>query len=413
MSFYMAASHAAGKGKEPDSVFTVLRKANEAKELLGKDKVVNGSIGAIFDEEGNFAAFKAVSDYYRKMPDQELMDYAPIAGLPEFLQAVIDYAIGDYKPDGAYLRAVSSPGGTGAVRNVFHNYIEMGEKALIPDWFWGPYKTIALEHGRDVETYSMFNEKNEFTLASVKEKAQQLLSIQDSLVIVFNTPAHNPTGYSMSLEEWQEILDFCQDRVQDKKKKIILLVDIAYIDYVSNPVKSRSFMKLFGGLPENILVTVAFSMSKSFLLYGMRSGALIGITSSAEVAEEFSQIHSYSSRGVWSNGTRGPQRLLIDVMKKPELKASIDKERKQLSELILKRADIFVKEAAEVGLDILPYHGGFFITVPTENPKAAAEKLTKDNIFIVPLKKGLRFAVCALPTAQIPGLATKTKAACK
>lgn len=74
---------------------------------------------------------------------------------------------------------------------------------------------------------------------------------------------------------------------------------------------------------------------------------------------------------------------------------------------------IFVKEAAEVGLDILPYHGGFFITVPTENPKAAAEKLTKDNIFIVPLKKGLRFAVCALPTAQIPGLATKTKAACK
>lgn len=409
MTFSMLASHAVGKGKEPDVVFDILAKANAAKAALGQDKVINGTIGAIFTEEEKFAAFKGVSDYYRRLPDEELMNYAAIAGLPDYLQAAIDYTFGAYKPQGAFIRAVATPGGTGAIRNAFFNYIEEGQKGLIPDWFWGPYKTIANEHQRDVETYAMFDEHNNFTLESVKAKVRGLLQAQDSVLTVFNTPGHNPTGHSVTYDEWVELLDFYKECAADKKKKIIVLLDIAYIDYVKNADEARKFMQLFANLPENILICLAFSMSKSFLLYGMRCGALIGVTSSAAVAEEFPQAHSYSARGVWSNGTRGAQKLLVDVMKNPELKESIDAERKQMGELILKRADIFVHEAKEVGLDIMPYHGGFFISVPCPKPLEAANRLMADNIFAVPLKKGLRFAVCALPLQKIPGLAKKTK----
>jgi len=411
VGFSMVASHAVGKGKEPDAVFAVLNKANIAKAALGQEKVINASIGAIFDEKEQFAAFKGVSDYFRKLPDEELMNYAPISGLPDYLQAAIDYTFGQYKPKDAFIKAIATPGGTGAIRNVFYNYIEQGQKALIPDWFWGPYKTIANEHLRDIDTYTMFDEDNNFTLSSVKEKTLELLKMQDNLLTVYNTPGHNPTGNSLKYEEWEEILDFYKDCAKNKNKKIILLLDIAYIDYVSNPDEGRKFMKLFSGLPENILITIAFSMSKSFLFYGIRCGAIIGVSSSSEVAEEFAQANSYSARGVWSNGVRGAQKLLVDVMKNKELKESIDKERTQLSELILNRADIFVKEAKEVGLDILPYQGGFFISVPAKDPTAIADKLMEDNIYIVPLKKGLRFAICALPTHKIPGLAAKTKEA--
>ncbi|MCR4443373.1 MAG: aminotransferase class I/II-fold pyridoxal phosphate-dependent enzyme [Peptococcaceae bacterium] len=413
MSISLAASHAAGKGKEGDAVFTILKRANDAIAALGPDKVVNASIGAIYDEEERFAAFKSVSEYYRSMPDEELMNYASIAGQPEFLEAAVEFTFGNHKPENAYIKAVATPGGTGAVRHAFYNYLEQGQKALIPDWFWGPYQTIAAEHLRGVETYRMFDENNNFTLASVKEKTAELLTAQDSVVIVFNTPGHNPTGYSMSIDEWRDVLDFFKECAGDRKKKMVLLLDLAYIDYVRSPDEARAFMKLFGGLPENILVTMAFSMSKSFLLYGMRCGAFIGISSSPEVAEEFYQINTYSCRGVWSNGTRGAQKLLADVMKNPALKESIDQERKTYSELLLKRAGIFVEEAREVGLPILPYHGGFFISVPVENSKAIAEKLMAENIFFVPLKKGLRIAVCGLPVYKIPGLAAKTKAALK
>ena len=410
MNNFITASHAQGKGKEPDAVFAVLKRAKDAIAVLGKDKVINAVIGSIYDDEGRFVTLPSVNEYFRQIPAEEMMDYAPIAGLPDFLEAAIDYTFQDSKPENVFIKAVSTPGGTGAIRHSFFNYAEFGQKVLIPDWFWGPYRTIAEEHGIKVDTYVMFDKEYNFTLSSIKHKSEELLKVQDRLVIIFNTPGHNPTGYSMTEKDWLEVLKFYKECAKNKQKKIVLVLDIAYIDYVGKPSETRKFMKLLGGLPENILIIIAFSMSKSFTMYGMRSGALIGLSSSQEEAEEFSRINSYSSRGVWSNGTRGAQRLLTEVMKDPALRAKIDAERKKYRELIYRRADIFLKEAREIGLVTLPYHGGFFITVPAKDPKAAAEKLALDNIYVVPLKMGLRLAVCALPTYQIPGLAAKIKA---
>ncbi len=407
----LAAAHAAGKGKESDAVFTVLKEANAAIATLGREKVVNASIGSILDEEEKFVVLPSVDEYFRRLPAVELMNYAPIAGLPEFLEAAIADTFQGNQPPNTYARAVSTPGGTGAVRNTFNNYLEKGQKALIPDWFWGNYRTIAEEHQLGIETYEMFDKEYNFTLNSVKEKTLALLRTQNNLVIVFNTPAHNPTGHSMTKEEWADILGFLKDCAGDESKRIVILVDMAYIDYSGDLKKTRSFMQLFGNLPDNILVTFAYSMSKAYTMYGQRSGALVGLSGSVKIAEEFSEINTFSCRGVWSNGTRGPQRLLADVYKNAELKARIDTERAAYSELMKKRADIFLKEAREVGLKTLPYNTGFFITVPAPEPRAVTQKLVLDNIYALHLKKGVRFAICATPTHKIPGLATKTKEA--
>jgi len=315
------------------------------------------------------------------------------------------------QPEGAFMKAVATPGGTGAIRHVVYNYLEEGQKVLIPDWLWEPYCTIADENQRGVETYKMFDKDYRFNYSSIEQKAGELLEQQDNLVTIFNTPAHNPTGYSMSVEDWKKIVEIYKGFAKNKNKKIVLLVDIAYIDYAGPAEKTREFFKLFSGLPGNILVAIAFSMSKSFLVYGMRSGALIGLTSSKEAAEEFFRVNSHSNRGNWSNGSRGAQQLLVDVMKNPDLKLKTDTERNRHMELIMNRADIFIKEAGEVGLTILPYYAGFFITVPAKDPRAITDRLAESNIFAVPMEKGVRFAICAVPTQLISGLATKTKEA--
>ena len=407
----LAAAHAVGKGKEADAVFAVSNAANAAIAQLGRDKVVNASIGAIYDEEEKFVSLPSVEDYFRWLPAVELMSYAPIAGIPDFLNAAIADTFQGNQPSNTYARAVSTPGGTGAVRHVFNNYLEKGQKALIPDWFWGNYRTISEEHQLGIETYEMFDKDYNFTLRSVKEKSLALLEKQNNFVVVFNTPAHNPTGYSMTNEEWSDILGFFKDCAQDETKKIIILVDMAYIDYSGDLKKTRSFMKLFGNLPENILVTFAYSMSKAYTMYGLRSGALVALSGSEKIVQEFAEINTASSRGVWSNGTRGPQRLLADVYKNPELKAKIDVERAFFSDLMKQRADIFLKEAREVGLKTLPYSTGFFITVPAPDPRAVTGKLVLDNIYALHLKKGVRFAICSIPSHKIPGLAAKTKEA--
>lgn len=407
----LAASHAAGKGAEPDAVFSILKEANIAIQKYGRDKVINASIGAIYTEEEKFASLASVEDYLRKMPAEELMNYASISGLPDFLDAAISDTFQGFQPKDTYVSAIATPGGTGGVRHTIYNYSEQGQKVLVPDWAWGPYHTIAREHLRGTETYQMFDQDYHFNTNALMEKAEGLLKNQDNLVIIFNTPAHNPTGYSVTDEEWRKLLEFFKACAEDEKKKIVLLLDMAYLDYAGTAEETRGFLQLFTGLPANILVTIAYSMSKSYLVYGLRSGALIGLSSSAEVIKEFSQISAFSNRGVWSNGTRCAQRLLADVAKDPVLRSKITAERNVYRDLLQKRAGIFLEEAKEIGLQLMPYQSGFFITVPADNPRQLAEKLMSNNLFTVPLKKGIRIAVCAVPSHKMPGMAKTIKAA--
>ena len=281
---------------------------------------------------------------------------------------------------------------------------------MIPNWHWGPYREIAEENEREWEMYQMFDENNEFSRKNLKDAVSKLLETQDSVMTIFNTPAHNPSGYTMTDEDWEDIMNFYRECAKKPNKKIIIRWDMAYIDYAGDPDEVRSFLKYFEDLPENILLAVAYSMSKSFLVYGMRSGALIGVSSSKTVAEEFANVNTFSNRATWSNGSRGAQKMLAEITADPQLKASVDKERAQFSEMLANRAQIFIKEAAEENLKILPYEAGFFITIPAKDSAGLANKLAQNNIFVIPLKEGIRLALSAVPTDKVPGLAGKIKA---
>jgi aromatic-amino-acid transaminase len=152
-------------------------------------------------------------------------------------------------------------------------------------------------------------------------------------------------------------------------------------------------------------------MSKSFSAYGMRSGALIGVSQSREIADEFYKVNSFSNRGTWSNGTRGAQRLLMEIAADAQLTEAVNAERNAYRQLVEKRGEIFVSEAKAVGLEICPYKAGFFISVPATEPETVVARLQQERVFAVPLEKGVRFAICSVPTAKISGLAAKTKQA--
>jgi len=71
-------------------------------------------------------------------------------------------------------------------------------------------------------------------------------------------------------------------------------------------------------------------------------------------------------------------------------------ERKEIREMLLRRAKAFEEEAQKTELEMLPYDGGFFISIPCEDPKKAATELEKYGIFIVPLAMGLRVSVASV-----------------
>jgi len=407
MANTVAASHSIGK-MATDKIFGANALAVKAIAQFGRDKVTNATIGALLDDNEQLVCLPTVEKVYRSVPITEVINYAPIAGLPDFLNASMTHVFGDSRPD-AITQAVATSGGSGALHHAIWNYSELHETVLTTDWYWGPYKVLCEEVLRKLDTFPLFNEKMQFNAPAFEAKIAGLLAKQNNLLVILNTPAHNPTGYTVTDTEWDGIINILKAAAQNPVKKITVVIDIAYLDFSGERNTCRKFFSKFGQMPANLLFIMAFSMSKSFTMYGQRVGAMIGVTSDADVAKEFEDINQYSSRATWSNINRGVMRMMAMICADKELYAQVEKERAGFYQLINRRADIFAKEAAAAGLVMLPYSAGYFLSVPSGSPDAVVEKLNSENIFAVALGKGVRIAVCAVPTAKIKGMAGKLK----
>ena len=376
----------------PDKLFGVSQKAKERKAELGKDKVIDSTIGVLLDDEGKIVVLDSVMKAIRMLGPEDYAPYAPIIGLPEYLEAVKNIVFIDGVPEGCHIRACYTPGGTGAIRHAVSAYTKPGDKILTSDWHWSPYNIIAQEIGREVATYQLFDENQHVNYKSFDAELDKILKVQDETVVIINTPAHNPTGYTFTNADWDNVLSVIK---KYKNKKIAVLVDIAYLDFSGDAHEYRRFLNKLVGLPENILPLIAFSASKGYTMYGMRCGAIMCMAPTKEIADEFRDVVSVQSRGSWSNGNRAAMKVIANILEKPELYEEVKKEREGWLVKLRMRGTAFVEKAKEVGLDIIPYDSGFFITIPCDNPDEICAKLQEKNLFTVPLSKGIRVSVAS------------------
>ena len=381
----------ASKTNSPDLAFAINAKVKEAQAKYGKNNVTNAVLGTLADDEGNIIALDSVYNKLEKMDKEKIASYAPIEGEKSYRQTVIDLCFADYKPE-AYISAIATPGGTGAIRCGIFSYADVGDPVICHDYFWQPYKKMCDEFERDFRTYNFLTDDLKFDLESYEKAQNEALKDSDRMVSIINSPGNNPTGYSLTDEEWDEVIRISKKAVESGKK-ITLVIDVAYIEFAGDG-EQKKFFKKFENLPENLFVLVAFSMSKAYTAYGLRSGAAIGISSSKEVIEEFDHALAHSARVNWSNGVHAPQHILVDLAKDENIE-EYEKELSDLKRMLSDRARVFVGEARRHKLRIIPYFGGFFAFVPTDRAFEIAEKLEKENIFTIPSAKGIRVAICS------------------
>jgi aspartate aminotransferase/aromatic-amino-acid transaminase len=272
---------------------------------------------------------------------------------------------------------------------------------------------MAQEHGLIVETYELFNEENQFNLKSFEEKSRKIMENQGKVLAIINDPCHNPTGYSMEIEEWEQVVKIMNDLSDEKEENhFVLLDDIAYIDYAVKGYKeSRKYMSSFTKLSPKNLVVFSFSCSKSLTKYGLRVGGSVFISNSKENINEYMRANEFTCRGVWSNVPKGGMKLFSKIQEDELLRYNLEKERQKYVKILEKRSEIFLGEAREVGLETYPYKEGFFITLKVESDRIARsmEKLNEKNIYPIQVAHGIRIAICGCPSEKLVGLAKKMK----
>ena len=255
--------------------------------------------------------------------------------------------------------------------------------------------------------YSMFD-GDKFNLESFVSTCRQVMEKQGKVLAIINDPCHNPTGYSLTEEEWEKLIAAINEL--SKKGPFVLLDDIAYIDYSYNLDTCRNYMRNFNDIGEDVMIIVAFSSSKTLTSYGLRCGAAVVLAKREEAVNEFISLSEKSARALWSNIPNAAMEnfVLVTGEKHDEFMA----EKQEYVELLKERSRAFVREALDCGLDCYPYKEGFFVTVKVEDKDILAkyhQELMKNNIFAVAVNKGIRVAVCSLPVKQCKGLAPKMK----
>jgi aromatic-amino-acid transaminase len=380
-----------------DPIFALNAEAKQ-RQRAGED-VLNSTLGALALDDGKLAVMPSVFEAMRRIPPEAAAAYAPISGPPSFLSAIVE-DIFEGGPLAEHAVVAATPGGTGACHHVIVNFLDVGQKLLTTSYFWGPYSILANHTRRGFDTFEMFREDGGIDTESMEVALRRHLDEQGRALLILNTPCHNPTGYSLTDDDWSRIVEVVS--AASERGPVSLLLDQAYTKFAApGPQRWLSHVeKLLG----KATILFAWSASKAFTQYGSRIGACVAVADDPAQRAAIQNALGYSCRGTWSNCNHLGMLAVAQLLHDPELKKKSEEEREGLRQLLSERVDLFNKLASAKGLRYPRYEGGFFVTVFTPNTEVTTAKMKELGVFIVPIGGAVRVALCATPVADIPRL---------
>ncbi len=379
-----------------DPIFALNREATQRR--AAGERVINATVGALLEDDGSLAVLPTVLAALRDTPDAKAAGYAPIAGPADFHRAVIDDLLGG-TPLADQAVAVSTPGGTGALRHALSVFLDPGQSLLTSSFYWGPYATLCEENNRTLTTFPMFTEALGFDAEAFARSLDAMAQAQGRILVFLNDPCHNPTGYSMTEAEWTAAAEAL--RAVSARVPTAIVADVAYLAYGRD---QRSFLRHLGPLTARAAVLFAWSGSKAFTLYGGRVGALVACTADPAQRDAIHRALSFACRGTWSNCNAAGMHAVTRCLTDPALRAAVSEERARLRDLLAARVTAFNAAAAGTGLRYPRYDGGFFVTVFAKDARDAAERLKARGVFVVPQPGALRVALCSVAEGDVPAL---------
>jgi aspartate/tyrosine/aromatic aminotransferase len=372
-------------------------------------KVLNGSIGMMYTEEGVLPITPRVRQILSKHVKDADLVYPSVAGEAAYRENLRRWFLGnDFNQEvkDKQFFCLATIGGTGALTLSFPLSKKGNTAVVIPSLDWPNYEAIANSFGLKIEYYSLF-QKRGFDLPGLKSTLEKLSSQYDALTLVINDPCENPTGYCLSVEEWHGIAEILSEK--GIAKKISLVVDCAYLDYAKD-TEREAMMATIKSLPKGILVYFAFSFSKTLSFYGLRIGALAIYSKEKGEAEKVFEEAKAKARAIWSVPNHMAMNVIAELLEDEKSFSELKKEVTVNREIVAKRASLFIKEAKECGLETYPYVSGFFLSIPCVDAFEVSLRLEKQNVFLAPTGIDcLRIALSSLPLTEIHGLAKTIK----
>lgn len=362
--------------------------------------VINASLGMLYLDNGELGEFSLITEELKKHVNPFSQEYDQIIGDDNFNDAVKRWIFNNSFVS-EFVELGYTMGATGGLCFAFKNYINDSDKILIPSIRWKNYDSILNNLNLEYDEYSMFN------IFNFQNKINNLY-YQKSISVLINDPCHNPTGYCLSENEWETILDILSK--ESKIKKVTLILDLAYMDYCYYDYL-KIMEKISYYLNDNFIVIGCYSFSKSLCLYGYRGGVCFILNNNISIREQFKKDIKQFARSTWSSPNHLLTSTLTDVLNKTNSIVEIKRYNTIFKEEIYNRAILFIELCKINLINIYPYLGGFFIFVRCNEPLKVFNRLIEEDIYVIPFENGLRISIASVPKNKIKRLVESLKTA--
>jgi aromatic-amino-acid transaminase len=286
---------------------------------------VNLGVGVYYDENGKLPLLQCVKQAEENMmKTPTARGYLPIDGIAVYDTAVKDLVFGEGSEPliSGRVATVQALGGTGALKigADFLRKLNAKTKVLISNPSWENHNALFSNAGFTVEAYPYYDASNKGV-----DFSGMLSCLNDSpegTVVVLHACCHNPTGYDLTPEQWDQIVAVV------KSKKLTAFLDMAYQGFGFGLEEDGVVVQKFIGAGINFFVATSFS--KSFSLYGERVGALSIVCKDKEEASRVLSQVKIVIRTNYSNPPTHGGAMVAAVLTNPELRALWESELSQM-----------------------------------------------------------------------------------
>jgi len=373
------------------------------------DDAIVSAVGEVVDDQGVRVFLptfvEEAARVYREHPDQAIA-YADIGGRAGYLEASTRYILPGEFAAGHVARVAVA----GLASAIYTSLQVLSRRAdiFVPEPRWPHYPGMVEDLEGRCHGFPLLDADQTFNVEALAAGLQQVPS-QGTAAIVLNTPCHNPSGYSLTRQDFRRVKELVWDHA-DAGKTLRLVIDTAYADYYwqqPHAIQQDIIMPLMP-VHERGTLAIGWTISKTFLAYGQRLGTLLVIASTPAQAEELQRRIYLAVMATYSQCSTVPQLVIEGLHADPQKLRQIQAEREPIRAMLARRNAAFESALSQTGLTSLPGDGGFFRTIelPAGVPglDVVRRLVAKRVAMVAQSEQRLRIAICSVPEAKMLAL---------
>jgi len=277
---------------------------------------VNVSIGAYRTDEGKPLVLNCVKKAEKILLENDSLnkEYLPQRGDVSYVELCQGMLFGEDSQllkDGKVATA-QTLSGTGALRlgAEFAKRFAPGTEVYISTPTWGTHNSIMDQAGVPYKPYRYWHKENRnLDLSGMLE---DIKAAPEKSIIMLHAAAHNPTGVDPTKDQWDAIMEVCQERNH------LCWFDSAYQGFATGDLEIDAYaMRKFAnnGLP----LLVSQSFAKNFGLYGERVGTFSLVCDNADEVKSVMSQFDIIIRNLYSNPPKHGANIVKTVLSDPAL----------------------------------------------------------------------------------------------